>query len=239
MILRWTIGKTLPTGLEILQESIYSALRIFKDRFDYYVCYNSIPEKWLSFVPDKVTLLKQDINTRPLLDDLEFGGSGWKQCPPRIDIDTHELCMDNDVVLCNHIEEIEKFFCLSRTLISEDTYRFFGRYDHLIPGDLKLNAGVYGLPPGFDLAKKYLEHWVRHGCLQRVRAADEQGLLIYTLLQEPCICVKEEDLRIAGKDCVIHFTGKEGGFHFIQSNRHYHPCWLSYKNFLKNRILFL
>lgn len=239
MILRWTMGKTLPTGFEILRESIFTALRLFKDRFDYYLCYNTISEKDLSFVPDKVVLVKQDENTRPLLGDKQFGGSGWKQCPPRIDIGTHELCIDNDVILCNHIEAIEDFLTSSKPLISEDVYRFLGRYDHLFPVDLKFNAGVCGLPPGFDLAKRYLKNWQNNGSFQGIRGGDEQGLLAYTLTEEPYIYLREKDLRIADINFKIDFTGKEGGFHFIQSNRHHHPGWASYKDFLKKRMMVL
>lgn len=239
MILRWTIGKTLPSGLEILKQSIFTALRLFKDRFDYYVCYNTIDKTDLSFIPDKVTLFKQDKNTIPLLGLKELKGTLWKLCPPRLDIDTHEFCIDNDVIISNQIETMEKFLTSSQPLISEDVYRFLGRYDHLFLPNLLINAGVYGIPPGFDFSKKLLEAWQDNNSFQSLKSDDEQGLLAYVLTRNSYHFLGEKELRIADKNFEFDFTGKEGGFHFIQSNRHHHPCWLSYKKFLKKRMLLL
>ena len=119
-LFRWTIGNTLPQGVEILSESIDRTTNAFGiDNWDWAICYNGLSKEEvqsLMQVIDKrpIRLVAQNWATCPIVDNVqsprrkdgsyEFdgklcGGTLWKVCPARMRMDAHEIVMDNDIVV--------------------------------------------------------------------------------------------------------------------------------------------
>lgn len=80
--------------------------------------------------------------------------SWWKYALPRLDHDSYEIILDNDVIMWSLPPTIsnavkEKAF----VALTDAAGRFYGDFDrrvHYIDPRLRLNAGLIGLPPGFS-----------------------------------------------------------------------------------------
>ncbi len=147
-------------------------------------------------------------------------------------METHEIIMDNDILLLKSIPQIEQFLSDDKkVMILEEPIRFYGRYDALFPGDPPyLNSGLIGLPPGFDYGKEIAANWHKHGKYMNMTQADEQGLLTYTLSQQPNIRIHSDQMKeFLGRDYTAKVTGEEAALHFTQANRMpRHRGWLQY-----------
>ncbi len=110
---RWTIGKVSKTGHEILKESIISFKKIYPE-FDYTVCYNEIELEDLETL-ENVSYFQQthdccNIQVKP------FSINAWKLFPPRLRINSHEIFLDNDIVIHKRIPQIDKFLQSNKPL---------------------------------------------------------------------------------------------------------------------------
>lgn len=258
-LFRWTVGPCTQQGLDILAESVVRTPKALGvDKWDWVICYNDITPESLKFLEGVVAgkpihLMPQVWAHVPINDNcqsprrmdgtFEFdgrrtGGSLWKVCPARMRMETHEIIMDNDVVLLKKFPQIDEFLA-SRTmaLVLEEPIRFYGRYDCLFPkDDPNLNSGFMGMPPGFDFGAKIYESWVRYGSYQNLSQADEQGLLTFSLNQIPNIRIKKEQMvEVLHRDYNTKITGREEGIHFTQSNRMpNHHSWNEYNKLAKH-----
>jgi hypothetical protein len=260
-LFRWTIGPTLPQGVHILIESVRMTLKAFGvDTFDWMICYNNIPTENLELlkqgVKDKpIHFFKQDWQTCPIeeecrspqRDDGSFewngnrcGGTLWKACPARMRMDTHEIVMDNDIVLLQKLKPIQDFLASKdKVLILEEPIRFYGRYDHLFPkSEPYLNSGLMGFYPGYDFGRAIRNAWEHNGRFTNISQADEQGLLMYALSQSPSVRIdKNLIVEILARDFQQKPTGKEGGIHFTQSNRlPNHRAWGLYQQLVAKNL---
>ncbi len=257
---RWTIGNCLPQGFEILAESINRTTRALGiDNWDWAVCYNGITKDDIQFlqkaIGDKpIQLISQNWASCPINDNCQTprrrdgsfeydgkkcGGTMWKVCPARLRMETHEVVMDNDIVILKKLPQIEEFLSSNKALILEEPIRFFGRYDCLFSGNEKpLNSGLMGFPPGYDFGLEIFKYWEKHGSYNNLSQADEQGLLTYALNQKENIRIKKEDLIIIlHRDYSTKVTGKDYAYHFTQANRMpNHPHWLKYQEIMRNQI---
>ena len=157
----------------------------------------------------------------------------WKVCPARMRMEAHEIVMDNDVILLKKFPQIDQWLGQTqRVLVLEEPIRFYGRYDCLFgPEPPYLNSGFMGYPPGFDFGSAILQNWIKHGKYMNLSQADEQGLLVYTLSQQPSIRVHNDQMiEVLHRDAHTKITGQEQGLHFTQSNRiPNHGPWKKYK----------
>lgn len=260
-IFRWTIGDCLQQGLDILVESIHRTTKALGiDNFDWVVCYNGLNKTTLQSIQNNignkpVQFIAQSWATCPIDDNCQTprrqdgsfewngtrcGGTLWKVCPPRLRMETHEIVMDNDIVLLKKFPQIDEFLKSNKVLILEEPIRFYGRYDCLFPkDDICLNSGLMGFPPGYDYGKAILETWQRYGSYNNLSQADEQGLLTYTLNQQESIRIsKDQMVEVLHRDFKTQITGREEGIHFTQSNRiPNHCCWQKYKEVMKNNMV--
>ena len=117
-IFRWTIGNSSNLGFEVLRKSVKFAKKNFEALgFDLYICSNSNEVK--------VSEICQEFEIKHIVQNNEnnffkkFGGSFWKLCPPRINIDSYEIICDNDVILKKIPEEIELFLKSNVPIICE------------------------------------------------------------------------------------------------------------------------
>lgn len=253
-LFRWTVGNCLQQGLDILAESIHRTTRALGiDNWDWVVCYNGINRDDLEFLQRAIgnrpiKLYSQNWATCPVNDNCQSprrkdgsfdwdgkrcGGTMWKVCPARFRMETHEIVMDNDIVLLKKFPQIDEFLsCKDKALILEEPIRFYGRYDCLFGSDGPyLNSGFMGFPPSWDYGMEIFKNWEKYGRYQNLTQADEQGLLTYTLNGIPSIRVKKEQMiEVLHRDFAAKLTGKEEGIHFTQANRiPNHHQWIKYQ----------
>jgi hypothetical protein len=252
-IFRWTCGPCLQQGLDILEESIKRTTETLGfDNFDWAICYNGLTNDQVAFVKKaiggrSIHLLLQDWANCPIPDHMQTpqrrdgsfqpngtlcGGTLWKACPARVRMESHEIVMDNDIILLNKFPQIDEFLQSNKTLILEEPVRFYGRYDCLFPLEEKnLNSGFMGFPPNYDYAKEIHKTWIEHGSFYHITQADEQGLLMATLNRHPNIRIQETQMvEILHREFGRAITGKEEGIHFTQANRaNNHRAWKYFK----------
>lgn len=253
-LFRWTVGNCLQQGLDILAESINKTTRALGiDNWDWAVCYNGLNREELQFLNKAiggkpVQLVAQSWATCPVDDNCQTprrkdgsfewngnrcGGTMWKVCPARMRMETHEIVMDNDIVLLKKFPQIDEWLaCNDKSLILEEPIRFYGRYDCLFGADGPfLNSGFMGFPPGYDYGAEIYNTWVQYGKYMNISQADEQGLLTHTLNKLPSVRIKKEQMvEVLHRDFKTQITGHEYGIHFTQANRiPSHHTWQKYQ----------
>lgn len=262
-IFRWTVGNVTRQGMEILEESVFRAMKVYgDDAFEWMICHNGLTDEMktqLRFIVQQrpIRLVEQSWDDCPIpdnhwtpirpdgrieVDGKKCGGTLWKVCPARVDVNRHEIVMDNDIVLLKRVRAIDEFLeCEYKTLILEEPIRFYGRYDFIVDRDDRLNSGLIGFPPGYDFGSELLSNWERYGRLKYLTQADEQGLLMYTLSQQPNIRITKYDIRELLAKQGPDYTGEEEGLHFVQANRTVtgHRSWIKYKDELMNKVKLL
>ena len=257
-LFRWTLGPCLQQGLDILEESVKKTIETLGfDNFDWAICYNGLTRDQVDCVKKfiegrSIHLILQDWSNCPVPDNVQTpqrkdgsfqpngtqcGGTMWKVCPARLRQSSHEIIMDNDIILLKKFPQIEEFLQSNKVLILEEPVRFYGRYDCLFPPESNnLNSGFIGLPPNYDFAMEIHKTWSAYGNYLQLSQADEQGLLMYTLAQQPSIRVKSDQMvEILHREFGRKITGQEQGLHFTQANRaNNHRAWIYYKEHFIN-----
>ncbi len=262
-LFRFTVGPCIPQGLEVLKESVKKTTATLGiDAFDWMICHNGLSEDEQAQLSDMtkdlpIVLYEQSWNFVPIPDDQEWatpkrkdgsfewngnhcGGTLWKVCPARMRMESHEIVMDNDIVLLEKFPQIDHFLKSTHmALILEEPIKFYGRYDAQF-GDKEpyLNSGFIGFPPGYDYGAEILRVWEETGSFQKLSHSDEQGLLMYTLSRLPSVRIKKHqmvELLATDVDASKRLTGKEAGLHFTQANRiPNHLSWKKYKEIMSN-----
>jgi len=217
-IVRWTIGDVSKEGFLILHYSIKSFIDLYKDQFDYFVCYNNIEESKLSKIKKfPVTFINQinyinEIKIKPILNN-----PCWKLYPPRLDLKRHEIFVDNDLIVYKKIPVIDKFLKEKDLLfISEAIMRSYGNFSDYITIPENLNTGIFGLYPNFDfkikinniIKNKKVITWKNH--------LDEQGLVSLIFQDYNFELIDLNQIYV----CHKNFNLKKGkyGVHFVGLN---------------------
>jgi hypothetical protein len=231
--LRWTIGDVSERGFEALRLSIWGAWHVFGPEAGYVVCVNTIPlaqaQARTGLVPDAISWRDA---TRQLPQFLRgvFGtgmaeGVGWKLAPLRCFPDRYELSLDNDCILWALPASLQAWLGSAALegacLMAEDVRACYGQFAPQCP-PRPHNAGMRGLPPGFDLDAALRaaidERELQAGtALAFTSELDEQGLQAAALshaapmhtvtLQEVAVCSPfHPHLPELGR-CGAHFVG--------------------------------
>jgi hypothetical protein len=195
-LFRWTVGATTDLGINILHHSIRMATRIYRGTFDWMVCYNKLSPSQLNKLEKiarryNVLLHEQRWEVCPLPTEprtyatssngYKTGGSFWKVCPPRMRRETHEIIMDNDVVLTKKMPQIEAFLSSDTAMVLSEPIRYFGKYGDYMPEEKAYNSGLMGLPPRYNFQKAIRQTWKRCESVTQLKQCDEQGLLTCAL----------------------------------------------------------
>jgi hypothetical protein len=208
--IRWTIGDVSDRGFEALGLSIKGAWRIFGENAAYAVCVNTLsvasararagqtpaPVTW----HDASGALPGFLRDR--LDDAMAEGVGWKLAPLRLFPDRFELSLDNDCILWGKPPTLCRWLAQAdgACLMAEDVRTCFGQFETMC-GSEPRNAGIRGLPPGFDLEAALRGALARADALHRRKIKltselDEQGLQTAALSREsggaPCAVMLDE-----------------------------------------------
>jgi len=180
-LVRWTIGPVLPRGFKSLELSVES-VKTFYPECDLLICYNQLKDHQLERV--KSLGIKMFDQEQPILPSPKDGYRfEWKICPPRLRLESHEIIIDNDIILFQNVPEIDRFLNDDNVLFSQGLWELYGRYQDKIPAGMRVNAGLFGMPPNFDFAERASEF--TDDILGGIEEFDEQGLVTATLLQSP------------------------------------------------------
>lgn len=222
-IFRWTVGNVSDQGLDILRLSVKKIKKLYDP--ECIICYNNIdPSK----IKINVELIDQKTCDFPVAEPI---GELWKLVPVRIDINRHEIFVDNDLVIFRRIQKIDDFLNSSeKTLLMSGHSRFFGQYENLIPVFYKINSGLFGIPPNFDFGSKLKKYFLGKWSQDRNNGQfDDQGIIALSLLDNDNLLITENeifnfDINIR-KECPKNVNG----LHFINANRIEHSGWTNYK----------
>lgn len=213
---RWTIGGNISQlGWEIFSESIRVTPKVYPE-FDFVICYNNLSQKQLRYL--QITGLRLfDQSCSESCVPYHPWGEGcedfhWKLVPPRLRIESHELWLDNDLLIRDRIDAIDQWLRCHTGIISVGFDSLYGRFQDRVKADCC--AGFFGLPPFFDFKAR-----IRECCGdQPLRRYDEQGLVAYIVTNMPgWILVPYNDLRMWGI-WQKEFGDLPSGIHFVRAN---------------------
>lgn len=261
-LFRWSIGDiSTKESFFVLQESIKCLKKIYQNNCEYVILYNIKDKEKFKVIKEisikyQIKLFKQNWKDCPIPDNIpnfsqknfidssKQSGSLWKYCPNRMKKNTHEIFIDNDVIITKKIKVIDDFLNDNLVLLSKDNTRFFGRYDFLHQEKVAYNSGIIGLPPFYDLHKRIYKVWNNYK-LYNLSFADEQGLVTFVLSNEKHFLIDTNEVGIFHYD--YYFDGqnkinyskinfsKFKGFHFVGINRRKkHEGWNHYNNLKLN-----
>lgn len=230
--IRWTVGDVSPRGFEALRLSIWGAWGLFGPEAEYIVCVNTIPlaeaRRRTGEIPGRVGWRDTDhalpASLAALLDAGLAEGAGWKLAPLRCFPGRHEISLDNDCILWDMPAGMDRWLRGEKPgqcLMAEDVRACFGRFAELCGPEAR-NAGIRGLPPGFDFEAALHEvlsmQEAREGARLRMSSElDEQGLQTAALSRfGPPLAVSLDDVTICSPfyphlpdlgRCGAHFVG--------------------------------
>ena len=229
---RWTIGDVSGRGFEALRFSVWGAWRLFGPQARYLVCVNNVP---LSLAQARTGPLPPGVGwldatgalpefLRRLLGEGMAEGTGWKLAPLRCFPALHEISLDNDCILWSAPDALREWLTGDSQccVMAEDVRACYGQFAAQCPDRPPCNAGIRGLPPGFDL-----ESALRAAIARREQAVgatpvfdselDEQGLQVAALsAAEPLKVVSLRDVTVCSPfhphlpdlgRCGAHFVG--------------------------------
>lgn len=231
--IRWTMGDVSARGFAALRLSIWGAWNIFGPRAAYAVCVNTVcgdeARERTGPVPDAVSW-RDATGELPGFLAAAFGagmaeGVAWKLAPLRLFPERHEISLDNDCILWELPPSMAAWLAgaggPAACLMAQDVRACYGRFAPQCPAQA-CNAGIRGLPPGFDLDAALREAIAR--CRREANGPavfrselDEQGLQAAALsLAGPLEIVPLEQVTICSPfapnlpylgSCGAHFVG--------------------------------
>lgn len=227
--LRWTIGKTTKEGLKCLKMSVRSAIDIYNDRFDYFVCINGIDGVELQQLQNcPVHLVCQERHRSELAIEPRDGNPSWKLYPPRLTRYAHEIFIDNDLIVYKPLPIIEEF--LKREdlfFMSEAAKRSYGSFDRLVNHRLNLNTGLFGLPPGYDFGDE-INKTIKDNGTTWSNHLEEQGLVSHLLSRKNLGVITLNQVYVCHKE--LPYGKGTHGIHFVQLNQGFKRHWTKYLN---------
>jgi hypothetical protein len=221
-IIRWTIGDCSKEGIDCLKKSVKNIVNFYKEKFDYYVCYNNLNKNKINKLP--VRLLNQEeyvdeITIRPTNNPC------WKLYPPRIKMDSYEIFIDNDLVLHKKIN-FEQYIKNKSFFITEAYEKSYGTLQYEINDPIFLNSGMFGIPPGFDFKKEINSAIKKFEINWNNSHFEEQAIVAYIFNKQGYELINKEQIYVCVEDIKI---GKFGN-HFVGLNSGFSRFWNAYKN---------
>lgn len=223
--IRWTIGPFSEMSMKILKISINNIRKLYGDRFSLTVTYNNVPESEIRTLP-----IDRSINQVDLIDELPIEppddaskGMAWKLYPPRTNIDSHEIMLDNDIIIIRKMESIERFLNSdSLILITEALQRSYSpTYINRIKTDFNINSGFVGLPPMLDYKSEIIN--VIGDKKEWSHRFDEQSIVACCLQSKPIEIIPRTDISVIGES--TDYNIGQYGVHFIGINSGYNRHW--------------
>lgn len=213
-IIRWTFGLNSKESMDCLKLSIKNFYKFYKDEFRYFLCFNNTnPDNFDWCKKYNIELINQNQYKKSLFIEPINNHSCWKIYPPRLDINSYEIFMDNDLVLhkkINFINFIEK----NKFFMAEAVRKAYGTFQDKINYFCNLNAGLLGVPSGFDFKEKANEIILENSVSWRNSYYEEQGLVAYIFHKKKCEVISLEQIFI----CYDSYKLGRYGNHFVGLN---------------------
>ncbi len=222
-LLRYILGNVKLNGLSCLAESI----RLMKRLYDFEICiaYNNITKQQYEFILNlNVELIQAQPNSLPILPLVE----NWKLYPPRLDINRHEIIVDNDYILLKRLEELDQFLDSDELcIVSEDNDRNLGQFSQVAEYRTGINSGLYGIPPGYNFQYDIIQFLGKHNVKSWSPRFDDQGIVSCLLTTKPHVTIPLWKVPF----CCSNYKLRKGvyGYHFVELNRlDNHMAWNEY-----------
>lgn len=226
-LVRWTVGDTNHLGYISLNKSIKLWKKIYGNKFDLVVCYNSQNPPNVD-----IPVIKQSEFVH--LSSIIPNGNSWKLIPPRLRPNGHEIFIDNDLIIYDKINTIEKFLISTNLFfITEGLKRRFDDYDGFIHPNIKMNSGLFGMPPYFDLNNS-IKKIIKTLPFNNKKQFNEQGLISSIVSNNPYELISMKEISVCyGK----HLNRGTKGIHFVGINGKFKKSITSRKRLLNIGIL--
>jgi hypothetical protein len=212
-LFRITIGPVQELGIRLLRKNV----RLLKKNYpeaDVVVCFNQIDPNLLNVNVEKIN--QADFaNSLPYIPKLET----WKLYPPRLRLSSHEIILDNDILIFRRIAEIDEFLNSNRPLLLKGRRRVYGKYEHLVPQPFAINSGIFGLPPNFDFQQEIKNFCKNDKEKKWTHWCDDQGIIGGILITKNPIFITMESVMNYLSEFNIQPKSNWNGIHLIGSNR--------------------
>lgn len=230
--IRWTIGNVSPEGFEALRLAVWGAYRVFGPEAAYAVCVNSLPQEE---VRERAGDLPHGVEWREAsgvlpgflrghVDEGMAEGKAWKFDPLQLYPDRWEIALDNDCILWEMPPSVREWLeeGPERCLIAADVAPAHGAFARWTGGEPR-NAGIRGLPPGFDL-EGVLDTLLRESPVLMTSELDEQGLQVAAVSYRTApVVVPVEEVSICSPFPPHLSRLGRSGAHFVGLNDRWLP----------------
>lgn len=180
-LVRWTIGGTVrEESFLCLEKSIYLWKKLYGEYFNYAICCNNFG------IFKRINKIKHVsiINQKNYLDKLPFypKDTFWKFCPPRLSLSSHEIIIDNDLLIYNKSPTISWFLSRKKYAISTAAHKaMHGCFvSCLLKNNFKINTGLIGLPPNYDFNKELKKLFLTYPFTASGHCDDQGAFLMLT-----------------------------------------------------------
>lgn len=224
-VVRWTIGPCSDLGLKCLFKSV-SAIRKLYPKLHRVICYND------KNVVRKIEGISAELYEQKHTLDIEYEPKNeiWKLYPPRLYPNVHELFFDNDVVLLNKCPKIEAYIASTKhALIYEGIHGLHGKYSDKVPKGMRINSGIFGLPPNFNFAEAIKELQKEDKTRNWEHRWDDQGVIGAILGNIPHFMITQKEIPCCENNLPLNALG----YHFVGLNRLKNSAW---RKFIKNTL---
>ena len=231
-MIRWTVGNVPPVGMEVLLESIASWQSVYGTTFNMVVCYNEIPNNYISMLSNVPNIILFDQRAEYKQHKQKYFWTpklcGWKLCPPRMSFDTHEIFCDNDIVFTKRLPTIDKFLESKNMVFNcRGKGKAFGNFKKFIPRKITANNGFFGVYPGFYLNRKIKIMQRRSKLKSWTNFLDEQGMMTAIMVrQKNFVQIELNEMSVCHTDLKI-----ANGIHFVGLNAMRTRAWEQYRRY--------
>jgi hypothetical protein len=225
-LVRWTIGQVHALGFRTLKEAVNSFTNIYTDTFDYVIAHNSLDESQVN----EIASLGVPLHNVSYNNEIKYppSDSKWKLYPPRMRMDTHEIILDNDILWFKKLPEIDEFLADSKFLVCDGRKRNLGKFDQYVPKGMRLNSGIVGYPPGFDLQQAISDVLSRESGNFWRHWNDDQGVLATIILNtNNYIQISQASVSISYPE----YNPSQFATHFCGINKGHDKAYNQYTNY--------
>jgi hypothetical protein len=227
-LVRWTIGGYPHfCGLLCLKKSINSFLKLYKDEFDYIICYNNLFYNQINYIKLLSENFKIPLYEQSACKNMPYEpiGNAWKLYPPRLRPHSHEIFIDNDLIINGKSNIINQFLKSKKCSFITEGFGNYGKYKKYINSKENVNSGFFGIPPNFPF-EELIKYYTKNDeikCWQNY--FDEQGIVASCILNHTvCKIIKIDEISI----CENSLIKTNIGNHFVKLNEGKTECWNEY-----------
>lgn len=164
-----------PPGLRCLEHSISKWIEVYGDYAERYICVNGVCTSRFCHLDATCIDQTQHVDTLPWEPHDTF----WKFCPPRLRKESHEVIIDNDLVIYGRSPALEDFWTGDHVIATAAHRACYGQFETLLKPGWLVNTGLVGFPPGFDFGSMLHKMARIYPFLKLSNHCDDQGAFIY------------------------------------------------------------